>query len=397
MNQNYEYYKEIFQDVPKPLAYVDLDVLEQNIRDIISRARDKNIRIASKSIRCVSILQKIFSASSQFQGVMCYTAKEAAFLGSRGFDDLLVAYPVWHHDEVAAACREIEKGKRIILMVDCKEHVTRVNDIATQNDIEVPLCLDIDMSTKHLGIHFGVRRSSVRTPRKALELCQHVDQLPNVYLDGVMGYEAQIAGLPDKSPANSFLINFLIRKLKKKSRRIVRSRRADIVNAIKNEGFALRFVNGGGTGSVELTSEEDVVTEVTVGSGFYSPALFDYYDNFKHLPAAGFVLEITRHPEKHIFTCHGGGYVASGSAGIDKLPQPFLPEGARLDPNEGAGEVQTPIIYRGGLTLKIGDPIIMRHAKAGELCEHFNELYLVKEGKIVDVVKTYRGEGQRFL
>ncbi len=394
---DYEYYRDLFLEIHKPCAYVDLNLLERNIEAILGRARDKNVRIASKSIRCVAILQTLLSSSQQIKGMMCYTAKEAAFLASKGFDDLLVAYPVWHPEEISAACEQIERGSKIILMVDCIEHVQRIDSIASQHDVEVPLCLDIDMSTNHFGIHFGVYRSSVNTPQKAIDVCGVIQQKSHVFLDGVMGYEAQIAGLPDKSPAKNFLINFVIRRLKKKSKKIVRKRRSEIVNRIIKEGFDLRFVNGGGTGSVEITSEEDVITEVTVGSGFYSPTLFDYYDNFKHLPAAGFVLEITRKPEPNVFTCHGGGYVASGSAGIDKLPRPFLPRGAKLDSNEGAGEVQTPIIYKGPFSLNIGDPIFMRHAKAGELCEHFNELYLVKDSKIREIVKTYRGEGQRFL
>jgi len=59
--------------------------------------------------------------------------------------------------------------------------------------------------------------------------------------------------------------------------------------------------------------------------------------------------------------------------------------------------VQTPVLYKGTEKLKLGDPIFMRHAKAGELCERFNSLLLVAEGKIIDEVKTYRGEGKCFL
>ena len=44
--------------------------------------------------------------------------------------------------------------------------------------------------------------------------------------------------------------------------------------------------------------------------------------------------------------------------------------------------------------LRIGDSVYMRHAKAGELCERFDSLYLVQGGEIVDEVPTYRGEGQ---
>lgn len=148
---------------------------------------------------------------------------------------------------------------------------------------------------------------------------------------------------------------------------------------------------------METTVQEDVVTEVTVGSGFYSPTLFDHYTRFRHEPAAGFAIEVVRRPAPEIYTCQGGGYIASGAAGPDKLPQPWLPEGARLTTNEGAGEVQTPVIYEGSVSLNLGSPIFMRHSKAGELCERFRTLLLVSEGKVVDEVNTYRGDGQCFL
>jgi D-serine deaminase-like pyridoxal phosphate-dependent protein len=47
--------------------------------------------------------------------------------------------------------------------------------------------------------------------------------------------------------------------------------------------------------------------------------------------------------------------------------------------------------------LKIGDLVFFRHAKAGELCERFNELILVRANKIEQIVPTYRGENNCFL
>ena len=58
--------------------------------------------------------------------------------------------------------------------------------------------------------------------------------------------------------------------------------------------------------------------------------------------------------------------------------------------------MQTPVIYDNDIDLNIGDPIFLRHAKSGELCERFNELIIVKDHKITSRVKTYRGEGLSF-
>lgn len=390
----YQTYREIFRGKPMPFAYVDLDLLNVNIQQILQRAQGTPIRVASKSVRCVALLKHVMAANANFQGMMCYTALEAAHLAAQGFDDLLVAYPCWHEAHVLAACEQIQQGKTVTLMVDSVEHVQHLAALAAKQGVILPLCLDIDLSLDMPGLHFGVWRSSIFNAEDAVKVYDVIAASPHLRLDGIMGYEAQIAGLGDNGTG---LKNTLIRWLKGRSIPRIAERRQAIVEALKARGAVLRFVNGGGTGSIESTIQEAVVTEVTVGSGFYAPGLFDHYRAFRHRPAAGFAIEIVRHPKPDIYTCLGGGYIASGATDANKQPVPYLPEGAQLTDLEGAGEVQTPIVYRGTASLTLGDPIFLRHSKAGELCERFNQLYLISQGSIVDEVPTYRGEGLNFL
>jgi D-serine deaminase-like pyridoxal phosphate-dependent protein len=157
------------------------------------------------------------------------------------------------------------------------------------------------------------------------------------------------------------------------------------------------IVNGGGTGSVHLTAREPAVTEVTAGSGLFAPALFDHYRALDLTPAAFFALPIVRRPGPGVATALGGGYLASGAADAQRLPVPALPGGLRLDPLEGAGEVQTPLLGAAADRLRVGDRVYLRHAKAGELCERFETVLLLEGDRIVDEVPTYRGEGRAFL
>jgi D-serine deaminase-like pyridoxal phosphate-dependent protein len=94
---------------------------------------------------------------------------------------------------------------------------------------------------------------------------------------------------------------------------------------------------------------------------------------------------------------HGGGWNASGPAVPNRLPRPWLPDGLRLVAAEGAGEVQTPVVGAAAEGLRVGDRVWFRHAKAGELCEHVNELHLVEGERVIGTALTYRGEGQAFL
>jgi D-serine deaminase-like pyridoxal phosphate-dependent protein len=59
--------------------------------------------------------------------------------------------------------------------------------------------------------------------------------------------------------------------------------------------------------------------------------------------------------------------------------------------------VQTPVVGPAAASLRIGANVYLRHAKAGELCERFQSLYLLSGGQIADEVPTYRGEGRTEL
>jgi D-serine deaminase-like pyridoxal phosphate-dependent protein len=396
-NPSYSYYNELFRPLQLPLAFCDLDLLDKNIQEIATRASgNKTIRVASKSVRCTFVLDRILKANPIYKGLMCYTGREALFLLEQGFDDLLLGYPIVNTDEIAAVCKATKEGKKIVLMVDCEEHLKLTDEIARQAGVVQPVCIDIDMSTDFPGIHFGVMRSPNTTVQKSKAFIDCFAKYKHIALKGLMGYEAQVAGLGEHNPANG-IKNAVIPFLKKKSITDYTQRRKEIAAYIKAKNFPLEIVNAGGTGSIESSKQEDWVTEITVGSGFFSPALFDYYDAFRHHPAAGFAVQIVRRPKDNFYTCLGGGYIASGTVGPDKQPKPYLPEGIKLTANEGTGEVQTPVEYHGSESLNIGDTILFRHSKAGELCERFNELHLISNGKITAKVPTYRGQGQCFL
>jgi D-serine deaminase-like pyridoxal phosphate-dependent protein len=372
-----------------PLAWVDLDLLEQNSRDIAERLGTKKLRVGTKSVRCRSVLDLLLKWNPSAEGCMVLSASEAVWLSSLGYKSLVVGYPTVNVDEIKDVLSSIGRGASITLMADRAEHVDLYQRLASQAGVRLNVWIDVDASTPIPGLYFGVHRSSLTSLDRLRALLK--GRWPSLVIDGFMTYEAQVAGVQDRPPQK--WQGPVIRWLKRRSVRILERRRQEIVRIFTDAGFEIKKVNGGGTGSLKTTSVDPVITEMTVGSGFYSPALFDFYDDFHFAPAAGFAIEVTRHSHEGVWTCFGGGYPASG-VGPDRAPTPYLPEDVSLLPNEGAGEVQTPIASRSPLHL--GELIFFRHAKAGELCERFNELHLIRGDKVVDIVKTYRGEGKAF-
>ena len=397
--QSYARYEAIFEEVEAPFAFVDLDAMWANADAMLARAASKPIRVASKSLRCRGAIERVLARDERFQGLMTFTLPETLWLAEQGFENLLLAYPTAD----AGALRELalrsaaSPEKAPIVMVDCVEHLEAIESVLGADAAPVRVCIDLDAGWWTLGgrVKVGPKRSPVHTAAQAVELAGEIVRRPQVELAALMSYEGQIAGVGDEPPGRR-LRGAAIRAMQRRSAAELAERRAAVVAAIR-EVTELPIVNGGGTGSLELTGAEDAVTEIAAGSGFYAPTLFDHYSRFSLTPAAGFALPIVRKPASGIATALGGGYLASGSGDASRLPSPWLPAGLELDAEEGAGEVQTPLSGPPATELRIGDRVYMRHAKAGELCERFDALHLVEGEEIVDVVPTYRGEGKTFL
>jgi D-serine deaminase-like pyridoxal phosphate-dependent protein len=391
---SYEAYEATFASIEAPFAFVDLDAMYANAADMLRRAAGKPIRVATKSLRCRPLIASALELDAGFRGLMTFTLDETLWLWELGFDDLLLAYPTADRQALARLAAIDDPGRPVVV-VDSAEQLDLIES-AAGGGAPVRVCMEIDLSFWTAGgrVKVGTKRSPIRTPDQAVQLAREIDRRAGFELVGLMGYEGHIAGVGD-SPRERVRAE-VIRRMRKSSVADIRERRAAIVQAVSRVA-PLAFVNGGGTGSLELTTAEPAVTELAAGSGFYAPGLFDHYSSFKLRPAAMFALPVVRRPAHGWVTLLGGGYLASGPADDYRLPVPHLPIGLSFDSMEGAGEVQTPVHGAAAERLKVGDRVYLRHAKAGELCERFESLYLVQGGRIVDQVPTYRGEGRVFL
>ena len=94
-----------------PLAIVDLGAFDANAADLVRRAAGKPIRVASKSVRCRALLERVL-ARDGFAGIMSFTLAESLWLARAGFDDVLLAYPVGGPGGLRRADRRPEARRR---------------------------------------------------------------------------------------------------------------------------------------------------------------------------------------------------------------------------------------------------------------------------------------------
>lgn len=431
-------------DVGAPTAVIDRDAFDANLDALSQRARGLPIRLASKSLRTPAALERALTHPG-FSGVLAYSLPEALVLHARGIHDIVIAYPSVDRTSLKIMFAEAGATENITLMIDSVAHLDIIAEVRDEfaeaaadrshagggagGDADgggdgggaassvarepeagvgsgtrpasgtelasVRVCIDVDSSYRlgeeWLGdrIHIGARRSPIRDSASAVGLAEQVQDRMGFELVGLMFYEGQIAGTAD---AGRSAKQFMTRALQKASIAELKTRRAAIIAAV-SQVADLEFVNGGGTGSFESSAAEGTLTELAAGSGLYSPGLFDGYTRFRHTPAAYFATPVVRRPGPGWVTVFKGGFIASGPPGPDRLPTIAWPPGLHYSGLEGPGEVQTPLTGSGTEDLRIGDLVWFRHAKAGELAEHFNEFLVVAGSQIVETWTTYRGEG----
>ena len=260
-------------------------------------------------------------------------------------------------------------------MVDSVAHVERAEAVAQQHGVRLPLCLDMDMSMDFPGLHFGVWRSPLRTADRRAR-SSNASPIPTLRLDGIMGYEAQIAGVGDILPGKA-LKNALVRHLKRRS--VGEAARAAPPGRPDRSPRHLAALRQRRRHRQHATTREEAgVTEITVGSGFLLPRALRPLSRFPLPPAAGIAIEIVRQPRP----ASTPAWVAATSPPAQpgpKAARPYLPVGARLC----RSRVQARCRRRSTTTdraARPGRPDLPAPCQGRRICEHFTHLLLVSDG-----------------
>ena len=378
--------------VSGPVAALNLAALRYNALDMVVRAGGVPIRVASKSVRVREVIDATLRIPG-YHGILAFALPEAIWLAET-HEDVVLGYPSVDRAAIATLAADAQAAARVTLMVDDVAQLDLVDQIAPPRAREtIRIAIDADASWRAPGLgHIGVRRSPLHEPGEVATLARAVAARPGFRLVGLMMYEAQIAGQGDATGSGDGVIRWMQRR----SAQELLDRRAAIVGALRDVA-PLEFVNGGGTGSLEVTASDLAVTELTAGSGLLAGHLFDGYRAFAPAPAAAFALEVVRKPSPDIATVLGGGWIGSGPSVPSRQPLPVWPAGLTTLPREGAGEVQTPLRGEAARTLRVGDRVWFRHAKSGELAERVDRYHLVDGDRSVGEAPSYRGEGKSFL
>ncbi len=231
-------------DLPTPSLMLDLDAFEANVAHMASHAKTAglNLRPHAKTHKCSEIAKRQLSAGAL--GVCVATIREGEAMAAAGIEGLLLTSELVGPNKVARLIRLTKKQPDTMSAVDHPSHAEQLNEAAGAAGVKLNIMVDIDPLGRRTGIAPGA---------KAVALAETVDRLPHLNLRGVHGY----------SGASSHVKGFENRKAhsEKYMTPVIES-----FMAMKKKGMPAEIMSGTSTGTYNIDSELDGMTEMQVGS-----------------------------------------------------------------------------------------------------------------------------------
>ena len=239
--------KLVRDDIPTPALLLDLDAFEWNIAKMSSFLKDRRrgFRPHGKTHKSPDIAKALVKAGAL--GSCVAKLSEAETFAKHGIRGLLVTTAVVGKRKIERAVRLAAQQPDTIFSVDAAQNVRDLNEAAARFKAKAPIRMNVAIDLLIGG------RTGIETGPPAVELAKTIASLPNVRLAGLQAYDG----------GASHTVGFDARKARSLETmgRAVETRRL-----IEAAGIGCPIVSGGSTGTYNIDSELDGVTELQPGS-----------------------------------------------------------------------------------------------------------------------------------
>ena len=309
---------------PPRSMVVDLDAFDANADDLVRRAGGKPVRVASKSLRVPALLERALAHDGLPRASWPTRCARRCGCTSTGIsDDIVVAYPTVDRGALAGWSPRRRRPRR--------DHADgrRRRPTSTSSTRSAPRrrcrCGSPSTSTPACGWAASTSAPSAprcTTPRTSSTLARTVvDRAGLPRWSGVMTYEGQVAGVPDDVPGQRAR-SLVVRRLKAASLRPARGApRARSPTRWRERRRRWSSGTPAAPGSVEATAADPVGhrgrRRLRAAGARRSSTTTGRSRRARRRSSA---LPVVRRPSPQVATVHGGGLVASGPAGADRLP-----------------------------------------------------------------------------
>ena len=231
-------------NIPTPALLVDLDMFESNVKVMAEHCRKsgRGFRPHAKTHKCPEIAKRQMAAGAL--GICAATVPEAEALVMAGITGVLLTSPIVEPSKIARMIALVQREQSTMLSVGHPREVELLAEAAAAANIDVDVLVDVDI---------GDRRSGILPGQPGVELAQFIAKHKRLHVRGVQSYAGHA----------SHVVGWEARE---KSSREAMGKSVETRAMLNKAGFDASILSGGSTGTYNIDSTIDGVTELQVGS-----------------------------------------------------------------------------------------------------------------------------------
>ncbi|MBL8179135.1 MAG: DSD1 family PLP-dependent enzyme [Bryobacterales bacterium] len=231
------------EDLPTPALIVDLDAFESNVKRMVAYVKGKGraIRPHGKTHKCPEIARYLISQGAV--GACAAKLSEAEAFAANGVKGLLVTTAVIGRHKIARAVAIAKRHSGIIYCVDNTQNAQDLNDAAGAAKLSLNVAIDLWVG----------RRTGILPGDPAVALGEAIAKLPNLKLHGIQAYAGHAAHVNGFANRKKVSIEAM-------------SPAVETRRALEKKGIACPWLSGGSTGTYNIDTGIDGVTELQPGS-----------------------------------------------------------------------------------------------------------------------------------
>ncbi len=348
-------------ELSTPALLIDLDRMDGNLRKMADHARGKNVglRPHTKTHKCPIIAKMQIDLGAV--GVCAAKVSEAEVMVAGGVGNVLITSPVVTAEKISRVVAVAKKSSGIQMVVDNATTIGDFNEAARAAGIVLRVILDLDTGTKRTGIAVG---------KPALALAQQIDKCDALRFDGLQAYAGHLMHVTGHA--------------QRKSRSVATfSKAIDTQEMIEKVGIEVSVLTGGGTGTFDIDSDLESVTDLQVGSYLFMDAqyreigdadsdVFDYFD-----PSLFVLVTAISQPVPDQITVDGG-YKAFASDSV----VPEFRDVSGLDYHWGGDEHGIVHLKEPSRPVKLGDKLPMIVSHCDPTVNLYDHYHIVRNGRV---------------
>jgi D-serine deaminase-like pyridoxal phosphate-dependent protein len=302
-------------------------------------------------------------------GVCCSKLGEAEVMAAGGVDDIHITTPVVGRDKARRFAQLAATG-RVSVVVDNADNVAELSAAATVLGTVIDVLIEMDV---------GQGRCGIAGPEQAVGIAEAINRANSLRLKGMQGYQGKLQSV----------VAFNERQ------NAVRSALDKLVQgaqALRDHGFAVEVLTGGGTGSLPIDLEFGELTELQPGSYVFMDSTYrriGWDANAGRTPFANslsVLAGVVSHPLADRAVLDVGWKAASSDSG-----PPVLKEGGLAV--EFAGDEHSLITGAAASVLKVGSKIELIPSHCDTTVNLYDCYHVIRNG-VVEAVWPVAARGR---